>query len=413
MKAEEAYCASIDARVRGALKAGVPIAALLDTLPGADPLAVRDALVRLGLSAPSVTRAPPPSTANPRLPTPHPLDFDWRFCARTSAMLLDEARARMGPQERVFLLGVPSLLVAAEHHPLDGHVHLLDRNPALPRYLGGDRFTGCDVLNDPLPRSAARVVVADPPWYPDLLRAFAWAAHALLVEGGTLLLCFPSDDARPDIASEREAFFRWTDALGFTLREYRPAALTYDTPPFERNAHRAAALKAVPPTWRRGDLAVLVRHGAHALSRPQADWPEASWHEHILDGIRWRIRPGRGLPFAIPTLTTLVDDDILPTVSRRDPRRASADVWTSGNRIFACTQGDELATVLLALSLGEDPLPRLQAQAGRGLDAHELPPLGALVQRIQNVVSLERAEYGDEWHAPDPSLDPQGARRAP
>ncbi len=33
-------------------------------------------------------------------------------------------------------------------------------------------------------------------------------------------------------------------------------------------------------------------------------------------------------------LISLVKGDILPTVSRRDPRRRQADVWTSGNRIF-------------------------------------------------------------------------------
>ena len=33
-------------------------------------------------------------------------------------------------------------------------------------------------------------------------------------------------------------------------------------------------------------------------------------------------------------LVSLIEDDILPTVSRRDPRRGLAQVWTSGNRIF-------------------------------------------------------------------------------
>jgi hypothetical protein len=31
---------------------------------------------------------------------------------------------------------------------------------------------------------------------------------------------------------------------------------------------------------------------------------------------------------------SLIDGDILPTVSRRDPRRRAAQAWTSGNRIF-------------------------------------------------------------------------------
>jgi hypothetical protein len=34
------------------------------------------------------------------------------------------------------------------------------------------------------------------------------------------------------------------------------------------------------------------------------------------------------------SLISLIEDDILPTVSRRDPRRRLAQVWTSGNRIF-------------------------------------------------------------------------------
>jgi hypothetical protein len=52
-------------------------------------------------------------------------------------------------------------------------------------------------------------------------------------------------------------------------------------------------------------------------------------------------------------LVSLIEGDILPTVSRRDPRRRLAQVWTSGNRIFRTDNPRLLFDAALSCS-GED-----------------------------------------------------------
>ena len=410
---DDAFRDAIERRVRDALASGIPPARLLDDLVGLDPVEIQGALERLGVPGHAASRDAGEAPADARLPVPHPLDYDWRFGEQTARMLLDDALGRVGPSEEVALLGTPSLLLAAERHLLAGRAHLLDRNPALAAFLGGRRFFRCDVTRDPLPPLRSRVAVADPPWYPDLLRAFVWAAHALLADGGDLLLCLPSEDARPGIDGERRDLFRWAETSGFRVVEHRPRVLIYDTPPFERNAHRARGLTSVPVEWRRGDLAGLRRESPSGAMRPTVTWTESRWDERTVRGIRWRVRPAEEGPFEVAGLGALVADDVLPSVSRRDPRRAAADVWTSGNRVFACPQPAALLAVLDALVAGEDPAEALRRRAGRALEPREREHALALARRVEDVVALERAEYGDAWHAAPPPLDPQSARRAP
>ena len=83
-----------------------------------------------------------------------------------------------------------------------------------------------------------------------------------------------------------------------------------------------------------------------------------------------------------PSLVQLVVGDVLPTVSRRDPRRSSARLWTSGNRIFGCAAPHALARLL------ELPPSELTRQAP-----------GGLVRHLQELVALEEEEYICSEHA--------------
>jgi hypothetical protein len=90
-------------------------------------------------------------------------------------------------------------------------------------------------------------------------------------------------------------------------------------------------------------------------------------------------------------LVSLIEGDILPTVSRRDPRRRLADVWTSGNRIFR-TGNPQLVLEAAILCAGD--------VIGSGIQPHlwgtirERDALERVAARLRGLAALEAEEEG-------------------
>jgi hypothetical protein len=388
MTSDDAFAAEVDRLLEETLgKLPHTFAALVSRLPGVDPAIVRARLERApALLRDRVNWSPVPPATEPsdtRLPIPHPLDFDWRFSESTRGALAREL-IESGPH--VLLLGAPSVWLALhnEPHPL-AHVTLVDRTAlAAP---AGSRATYhhvlADLLGDPLPAllSHADVVLADPPWYPEATAHFLWAAARLSRLGSRLLLSVAPVGTRPGIREERAAFFAFAEQLGYTLRETRPASLGYAMPPFERNALRAAGLSEfVPFDWRRGDLLVFEHTRLGEGTRPLRAAAPAVWAERVLGGVRLRVRPDQDAGDD-PRLQSLVEGDILPSVSRRDLRRSQARLWTSGNRVFGCAAPSLLLRVLDEQDLkdGGDRPPSAWVREAR--------------EAVKTVVEREREEY--------------------
>ena len=159
----------------------------------------------------------------------------------------------------------------------------------------------------------------------------AAAANACRL-GGCVLISLPPDGARPRAEADRHATIAFGKRLGLTLSDHCPLAIVYDTPFFERNALAAAGI-VTPPRWRRGDLMIFRKTGTPGRP-PVASAYTTLWTEVGIGRMRVFIRNGPDAHRGSLGLIPIVEGDILPTVSRRDPRRRMADVWTSGNRIF-------------------------------------------------------------------------------
>src|SRR5207248_3620298 len=99
--------------------------------------------------------------------------------------------------------------------------------------------------------------------------------------------------------------------------------------------------------------------------------------------------------FVSPVLRSLVPGDILPTVSRRDPRRKNATVWTSGNRIFGCDGTATLATIIDGMRAGEAPEITVGKQQGRALTTTERILVATAVEQVRDVVKWEGEEFRD------------------
>jgi len=379
----------VDHAILAALARGVTqFEPLLAALPGVYPSVALDALRRLvsrgqvprwiwvqavrhvSQSRPRGARPGPPMA----LPIPHPLDYDWRFSAAATQYLLAQGLGLTRPRDTVAFLGTPSVLQAAVAGHAPRQWVLLDTNPAVTAWLTQTapdaRVLRWDVRQDPLPDLVAALVIVDPPWYADYMRAFLWAACQLCALGGSLLVSVPPAGTRPGMVHEWAQTLAWAQQLGLTLLREEPAALPYVTPPFERNALHAEGLYALLEDWRRGNLAVFARTQLAHVPRPRPV-DDVAWAEAVLLGMRVRIRPQPVAGFQDPTLKPLVPGDVLPSVSRRDPRRRFADVWTSGNRIFACPGRHVLLQIVPAVAAGRSPAEAVAAWLQRPLHPEE------------------------------------------
>jgi hypothetical protein len=401
----------IDATVTGTLN----FDELVRALPGVYPPVVADGLDRL-LGAGAIasaahrtaigrtkTRRQPATTSGPVLPPPHPLDFDWRYAPAAIDELLARVTAVTKPGETVVLLGTPSLYLAAYQRELARRFVLIDYSSVILDRLATSGAPGTlhvrDLILDAVPDLSAAAVVADPPWYPEHIEAFLWAAARCARTDAPLFITLPGLGTRPGWRREREQFRRQAAAQGLRAIGAAPATLPYLSPPFEINALAAAGWHDLPMDWRRGDLVVLTASG-----RPQSrrDWAATPplWEERTLGWVRIRVR--KGVTAVVdPVLRRLVDGDVLADVSRRHPIRVHVDVWTSGNRVYRCTSPEVLLAIVDAMTVGVDPVQRVANKLDRPLSRAERARVAKSASQVRWIARVEGRELARlGWKAP-------------
>ncbi len=415
LRMDSQFSRQVELWVHEAVDGGVrTFSELLVVLPGVYPTIALAALRRLvgsGTLRPFVLDqilaevGRPPLTTSRRtyrrapLPLPHPLDYEWRFASAASARLLVEGARLAVPGQPIALIGAPSCLWEAHAWSYSHPLLLLDRNVSVLESLAActiasDRLVTCNMHEDPLPDLAVSVVVLDAPWYNADMRAFLWAASRLCQVGGHVIMSLPPVGTRPRIEHDRVDLIGWARAVGLVLMRIQAATLPYVSPLFERNALAAEQLYTVPGEWRRGDLAVFGRKDASLPSRPSVPQRDERWIEESVHRVRFRIKcveaDTNGL--GDPTLLSVVTGDILPSVSRRDPRRNSVDVWTSGNRVFRCPDPHTFARIVRAVSTGREADTEIAAAIGRRLNGSEAAAVAQATRQVRGIVARECEE---------------------
>ncbi|MDE1765556.1 MAG: hypothetical protein KGI27_04670 [Thaumarchaeota archaeon] len=238
--------------------------------------------------------------------------------------------------------------------------------------------------------------MADPPWYPKHMHGFMWSASKITKIGGYVLFCLPPEGTRPDVGNEISEFISYAKKIGFSLLRYTKGILSYSTPLFENNALRADGIIDIGKDWRRGDLALFYRVKKTNFARPST-FPDEEWTEVIIGDIRIRVRSSKSIEFRDPHLISVIPNDILPSVSRRDDRRKLADVWTSGNRIFACNGTNILIQILMAKSLNLSTTNSVSTFLKRDLTTEEIALVFSTSRQIDELVKCEQEEI-DYYH---------------
>ena len=385
---------------------------LVGSLPGVYPAVVLEALQslsqcsrfdgpnlrRLALEA-TTTIIRAPETAAKQLPAPHPLDFSWWFDSATTHKLCDLALSLVRNDDSIILLGTPRLFVELSALSPPRNLMLVDSDPLIAARLESGHacqaVQTCDVTRDPLPQCRGRLVIADPPWYEDEICSFLWSASFLVNVGGTIVVTLPELGTRPRILTERKRILKWATQLGLELRNLEEAALAYLSSPFEINALAAYGVRNVPLNWRRGAFAIFKKTQPTSTPRPCRARAEL-WEEEIIGDVRIRVRNAERKAWGNPLLQPLVTGDILPSVSRRDPRRDFVDVWTSGNRVFQCAGGFVLLQILAAKAVGNSAMSAVSSALGRSLTSNEAEQVNCAMKAVEDLVLTERQELEDK-----------------
>lgn len=394
------FAARVDSWVLARLRNDRPgFTDLLTSLPGVYPVVLLETLRRLsfaGMVDPAslaqyeveAATCAGPSLTTCLLPLPHPLDFEWRFSNETSRALLEQAHELMGPNGECVLFGTPGVALAS----LDvdrGGVSFIGENNTVTRRLMRLREATQHTLDiryctSGIANECADVIVLDPPWYLDFVRPMLSAAAAQCREGGFLLASLPPEGARSDGAGERARTLRFAERVGLRLETTYPLALTYSTPFFEANALAVQGVR-VPHDWRRGDLVVLRKIGTTQRSFSMESVRRERWIDVEIDRMRLFVRRDGPCAAGEAELRSLIDGDVLDAVSRRDPIRKRATVWTSGNRVFATDNAD--AVIDAALSL---------AGAEKGLSQQPVLPVSSADRDAQDRLSYSLQALADK-----------------
>lgn len=413
---EYLFNARIDAWVVAAMKSGTPsFSELLRALPGVYPTAVLSAIDR-ALARKTIRpecaecfrrEAAIGGDKSPcrrsHLPLPHPIDYEWRFSPRASQELLDLANTISEPEDDIVLFGTPSVAFEAMSHPMDRRVSFFGPDNSVTRRLlalndAMESPLKIGLCTDVMPRDTAQVVILDPPWYLDFVRPMIVSATKACRQGGFIFASLPPVGARASAALDRKHLFQLAARLGLEIQNEYPLSVEYDTPFFEANALKAAGVSALR-TWRRGDLVILCKRHPAAVLQPRCTSRPTRWREVQIGQMRLFISIAQRT--GTLGLISLIESDILPSVSRRDERRRAALVWTSGNRIFGSEDTElTIAAALQAAQFGPkttDTQPQLCATIREQEE----------VERVARILSGIAIREADEERA----MRPVGAGR--
>lgn len=413
--ANENFNQKVDRWVCAAINNGVTnFNSLLNSLPGVYPSVVLDSLKRLAATEKISKRSfsiaqrrtnksehkklPSIVDGKINMPVPHPLDYDWRFSEAASAYLLDRCLELTNSDETIAFLGTPSVYRQALINSFPRKLILLDNNVAVVNYFSqnfGDDAEAIlfNAVTDPVANIKATLVIVDPPWYESDLLGFMWTAAKICCLNGHILISLPPVGTRPAIEADLTRFFNFTNKAGLKLIRDEKGILPYISPPFEMNALKMENFYNINEEWRRGDLAVFKKIKDISSQRPlNLHNLEGQWLEEIIEGVRIKLKPDDVAEFKDPKLLTIVKENIFSTVSRRDERRRLAEVWTSGNRVFACEGRFVLQKILQELASGKSAEEVLSEKLSRKLTKEEIILIQKSKLQLAEIINMERAE---------------------
>lgn len=343
------------------------------------------------------------------LPVPHMVDYDWRFSRQgisTFTKRINSIIAKTDVKAIVFI-GSPSLFkYYCSYEFVNIQFYLVDFNAnqhiKKSELRSNQHVIDCNIHYDlpaeiKLDSIKADVIVMDPPWYPEYYERFFEICVKVSHIGSIVLGVYPPEMTRSTVAEEKQKLSEYTRKLGFSDLRFDLHCIEYSTPPFEKNVLKANNIYNYPANWRFGDLmfSTRVTNTCELLTEHCFFSKNCGWSEKRCGIVRIKFKQDSLTPddiFSI-SLYHLYNDDIYPSVSRRYTGHKSINVWTSGNRVFNCSNIPLLIRILEGLD-DIDIVNSIQNEYGINLINQQKNDIIEVQKAMKKIATMETQEYG-------------------
>ncbi len=349
-----------------------------------------------------------------RLPVPHMVDYDWRFSKQGISSFSSRINSIIETTDikTIVFIGSPSLF---KHYSNSGYTniqfYLIDFNANQHIKQGelknNQHVIDCNIhYNIPAEASIdsikADIVIMDPPWYPEYYERFFEICSKVSQVGSKVIGVYPPERTRSTVIEEKKKLSEYIRILGFDEIEYEPNSIEYSTPPFEKNVFVANNIYNYPANWRFGDLMLTTRikDSSEFMMEYLMDQclfvTNSGWSEKRCGIVRIKFKQNMECHsddlFSI-SISHLYKDDIYPSVSRRYNGHKSINVWTSGNRVFNCSNVPLLIRIIEGLD-DSDIISSLQNEYRVFLSHSQQKEIVDVHEFMKNISALETQEYG-------------------
>lgn len=345
------------------------------------------------------------------LPVPHLLDYDWRFDNQGIERMFSLINKNCKRDNRVIaFVGTPSLFkMCFSKGDIKNRYILIDKNADkhihyITRCSQNFSYFKCDIMNSQTMDIQADIVIMDPPWYLNYNKLFFQFANSLLTIGGKIICVLPPKYTRKNIEEELEDLKQFIGDLGITMEHYFRNAVSYSTPPFERNVLSANGIYCMPRGWRTGDILITKKINEKKANSKPIIVEENQWEEINIGLVRYKLKTNQNLEVKSADLVIekIYTNDIYPSVKRSmSTSEKRINVWTSGNRVFYCSNIPLLYYILLEYSMryrhyGLDINKKIESSFNIRLSEKQKENIIKCIKLIEKVNKKEQQEYG-KW----------------
>lgn len=326
------------------------------------------------------------------LPIPHILDSDWRFTVESTDVLIQLIQEYSSfKRGNLVMIGTPSLFLMLNSHPDVFHYNtmLIEKNNIKYFQIVSLNIITNDVSKVSL-EDYADVIVCDPPWYMDAIKMFIQSAQRMLRKNAILIIVVPPEGVRDGIKDEYQQIIHTAETLGFSYCSMLEEIVSYVSPPFEVKALETRGITNYPIDWRKGSVMIFRKVGVKEVTEIVSNLTDKTvWQEAIISNVRIKLK--LEMIFQDELINHIVANDIYPTVSMRNDLCKRVNVWTSGNRVYACKNTYLFYKVLDQISkigLSDKYLEEIEGDSQEKEEYFKL---------ISDIVKLEREEYAKLW----------------
>lgn len=341
------------------------------------------------------------------LPLPHQIDYDWRFSSNGIAVFFNRINKIIESEniKKVVFIGSPSLFRFYTKHNNQGiKFYLIDFNAN--KHLRSEsleqnfNIINCNVNYD-MPDNVdykmikANLVIMDPPWYVEYYKKFFDICSDIC--DSICLVCgvFPPVLTRDTILAERNEISNYISEYGFDKLSFEQHIIEYSTPPFEINVLRINNILNYPLNWRVGDFFYTRRINLmqNLIEKSFVSVRDTSWFEVSVGKIRIKCKQESiklDDLFNI-SLRSIYPDNIYPSVSRRYIGSQDINVWTSGNRVFCCTNIPLLTEIIQEIN-NPNIVLFLEREYNISLTEIQKKAIIEVQGMIKNVIEIEEGE---------------------